>query len=261
MSQDGACRSGNRTACDDLAEHYSHRELPAPNDEAGKRAGEALRDACEQRALGVACLAYAQMRKSGVATGTPDGEGAKPYFAKLKAAGDLNGWRGEPTSADGTHALDVTRLECEKGRARACGQLGWAAYNGVQRDKSVKDAFTAYARACNLGSGNGCRWAGHFAATYPSDTGAADKADELLRRGCEQHGNGGACDELGIQLAKRGDEAAALPRWEKGCEGGIRGACMRAGQVLAARSGADAARGAAMLKTACDAGETAACKK
>lgn len=259
QSQAAACEGGAAPACDALAERWSSRDFArGAESERGREAASALERGCVAHAVAAACLGHAIMRKAGTATGKADPEGAKPFFGKLKALADLNGFRGEPPSPEGASALARTNADCDGGRARACGQLGWAAFNAVQREKSVKDAFASYARACELGSGNGCRWAGHFAATYPDDTGAGARADALLARGCDELENAGACDEHGSWKAKHGDASGAEGRWTRACEGGSRTGCAHLGEALLARGDAKAKDA---LELACAAGEDAACKK
>lgn len=253
------CREGDLRSCDELAEFWAARELPPETLLArGKMDGEALREACDGRQIASACMGYALMLKYGSATGKRDNLASKPYFAKLKSLGDLNGLRGEPRTADGERVLKETQAACEAGRARACEQLGWAAYNGVQREKSNADAYAGYLKGCDLGSGTACRWAGHFATEYP-EIKATAKAEGHLRKGCDELHAPGACDELGVVLQKAKKKDAALALFTKACEEGSRSACGHQGAALVAKKQVD--KGKALLKTACDAGEDDACKE
>lgn len=253
------CAAGALADCDARFERWSSREiLPAGQADAARRDADALRAGCDRHGIGAACMGYALMLKYGTATGARDNDGAKPYFAKLKAARDLNGFRGVPTGAEGVAVRKAAEAECDKGRARSCAQAGWAAYDGVQRDKSHADAYRFYARACELGLGTGCRWAGHFAITYP-ELGVEAKGAKLLKKGCEALQNPGACDELGLfESTLKGDIRASIERWQAACDDGSRGACFHAGHALLDKGRAD--DGKKLLRLACDAGEEGACK-
>lgn len=254
-----ACTTGDVAACDVLFERWSSRELlPAGKAADAKRDGEALKHGCDDHKIGSACMGYALMLKYGTATGTRDNDASKPYFSKLKQVGDLNGYRGLPVSVDGQASRKKAEEECEKGRARACAQAGWAAYDGVQRDKSLADAFRFYDRACELGFGTGCRWAGHFAVTYP-EVNAGGRGVALLKKGCDSLHNPGACDELGLLDAKmKADVWVSFGTWSAACDDGSRSACFHAGHALLDKGKEEDAK--KLLKLACDAGEEGACK-
>lgn len=254
-----ACGAGDVADCDALFERWSSRELlPKGRAEVAKREAESLRGGCDAHQIGSACMGYALMLKYGTATGTRDNDASKPYFAKLKQVRDLNGYRGLPASPDGEAVRKQSEAECEKGRARSCAQAGWAAYEGVQRDKSLVDAFRLYERACELGFGTGCRWAGHFAITYP-ELGAGGKGAALLKKGCDTLHNPGACDELGLHEAKmKNDVWVSFALWSAACDDGSRGACFHAGHALLDKGKDEDAK--KLLKLACDAGEEGACK-
>lgn len=252
-----ACDAGGQSDCDDLAEKWTSMEVTKHDDEA-KRAAASLQKGCDQHKIASACMGYALMVKYGHATGKRDNAGSKPYFDKLPELGDLNGFRGKEKTPAGEKALAAAVADCAKGRARACAQVGWAAYNGHQREKSVRDAYLQYKKACELGSGTGCRWAGHFAVTYPDAQGADGKA--LLERGCNVLGNGGACDELAGDLERQSNDVwPAVPLYKKGCDLGNRTACAHAGAALAAKAGHEA-EGKALLQKACDAEDEIGCK-
>jgi TPR repeat protein len=234
-----ACASAAPTGCDDLAEHWSQRELgpAAPADAALLRAG------CDDHQQAAACFGYALMRKYGTADGTRDKDAAAPYFARLTELGDLNGFRGPPSPA-GQAALAATTAACAGGRPRACAQLGWAAFGAIQQDKDVRVAARAWQRACELGVASACRWAGHVAYSYDEvrDLGAARR---LLERAAAAANPGGE-DELGLFLdAIDHDPGAARDHYLRGCALGSRTACLHAGVAL--------------LRDACAAGEETAC--
>lgn len=234
------CATGEQTACDDLAEHWSQRELgpAAPAD------AELLRAACDDRKLSSACLGYAIMRKYGTATGTRDADGAAPYFAKLADLGDLNGFRGVPSSPAGQAALAATTKDCDGGRRRACAQLGWAAFAAVQQDKDVVVAFRHWSQACDQGVASACRWAGHVAYHY-DEVRDHVTARRLLARSAAADSPGGE-DELGNFLETIAhDLGAARGHYLRACELGSRTGCLHAGLAL--------------LRDACTAGEPAAC--
>ena len=233
-----ACADGDRDGCDDLAEHWSQRELgPAAPDDA-----EVLREACEVRRLSSACIGYALMRRYGTATGVRDPDGAGPYFARLVELGDLPGYRGKPTSPEGRAALTATEQECDGGRRRACAQLGWAAFSAVQQDKDVHTAFRRWRQACDLGVASSCRWAGHLAYRYPEVRDLA-LARRLISRAA---GTPGGEQELGELMLAGRQPARAREHFLRGCQLGSRSACMHAGLAL--------------LADACAAGETGACR-
>lgn len=253
------CRAADAPACDSLAELWGSRELlpPALAEEA-RAATAALHDACDDRGLSSACVALALMYKYGTATGERDRDTSNRYWARVRELGDLNGFRGEPPSDEGRAALALAAEECAAGRRRACTQLGWAAFSGVQQEKDVRAALMAWSRGCELGSAVGCRWAGHVSHVYAEIRDEA-RAEVLLRRGCEL-GNPGGCDELGHWLEETGRAAEALPPYERACAGGSRGGCARLALALhgAGRVG-EATRAAEAARAACTADEPLGC--
>src|SRR3990172_7111855 len=155
-------------ACDTLAEDWGNRELlPAGKDADARADVDALALACDEHDVSSACMGAALMYKYGTAYGRRDKATSDKYWARVKELGDLNGFKGERPSPAGRAALDRAHKDCEAGRRRACAQVGWAAFVAVQQDKDVTRAYPAWRKACDLGSGLGCRWAGHVAHTYP----------------------------------------------------------------------------------------------
>ncbi|MCC6648192.1 MAG: sel1 repeat family protein [Polyangiaceae bacterium] len=253
------CAAGEIADCDALFERWSSRELlPKGREASARQDAEALRAGCDAHQVGAACMGYALMLKYGTATGARDNDASKPYFAKLRPLGDLNGFRGVPASKEGEAARKRAESECEAGRARSCAQAGWAAYEGVQRGKALADALRFYERACELGLGTGCRWAGHFAVTYP-ELGATSRGRALFKKGCDTLKHPGACDELGAYEASlKADLSVAVALWTRACDDGSRSACFHAGHALLDKGrDAEAKR---LLELACGAGEDGACK-
>jgi TPR repeat protein len=233
--------------------------MPVASREAEARADALiLKAACEDKGVASACMGYALMLKYATATGKRDSEGGNPYWAKVRELKDLNGYR-DASSDEGREVLRRTGEECDAGRARSCNQLGWAAYNGAQRSKSIKDALKAYARACDFGSAQGCRWAGHYAHVYEEIRNLA-ASERMLRRGCEG-GNPGACSDLGLLLKDtKKDDAAAYALFERACNDGGRAACTHQGVALLARKDkAERARGVELIRASCEAGEEDGC--
>lgn len=231
------CAAGDVAGCDDLAEYWGQRELGA----ASPADAEVTRVACDERGIASACMAHAVMRKYGTASGVRDPDGAGPYFAKLAALGDIQGYRGKPPSAEGKAVLAATEQQCTAGRRRACAQLGWAAFSAVQQDKDVRTAFARWSQACELGLATSCRWAGHLAYHYDEVKDLA-AARRLLARAADTPGGE---DEMGELLTATRKPELARARYLRGCELGSRTACMHAGQAL--------------LRDACAAGEDEAC--
>lgn len=250
------CKKGEIKACDALAEYWGAREfLPAGRDAEARGDAETLKEACESKKISSACMGYALMLKYGLATGKRDNDAAKPYWARLKELGDLNGFR-DAASSEGQATLRRAQQDCDEGRARSCTQVGWAAYNGVQRDKSTADAFTAYAEACRLGSALGCRWAGHYAHTYP-EIGQSASTKKLLERSCEGQ-NPSGCAELGTFTDTHESGAMALQLMARACDQGSRDGCMMAGKKLLDVK-KERANAIARLRSACDAEQEEAC--
>lgn len=255
----GACKQGQPLACDTLAEYWGTREfLPAGRDAEARGDGEILKAACESQGISSACMGYALMLKYGTATGQRDSDGGKPFWARLPKLGDLNGFR-EGTSEEGRAALMNTQKSCDEGRSRACNQLGWAAYSGVQRDKSLADSFRAYEESCRLGNSHGCRWAGHLAFTYP-ELQETKQAKELLTRGCSGD-NPSACAELGQLLDKTESGAPSLRLYEQACAAGSRDGCFFAGVKLLEGEKGKHKEGTERLRKACDAEQEEACDR
>ncbi len=254
-----ACRRGEVAGCDQLAELWGSREfLPAGMAEAGRAAAAALHAGCDQHAVSSACMGLALMYKYGTATGGDrDDDTANTYWARIAELGDLNSFRGGAPSAAGHEALARTEKECADGRSRACVQLGWATYGGVQQAADPKGAFVSYARACELGSGQGCRWAGHLARVYQAAPLA--RAEALLLHGCETLKSQAACSELGHFLDLiRNDMTAAIPLLETACRDGQRVGCMHLAEALERAKG-DPTIIAESYLTACRAGARPAC--
>lgn len=252
-----ACKKGDRAACDTLAEYWGAREfLPPGRDAEARGDGEILKVACETHNLSSACMGVALMLKYGTATGQRDSDAAKPYWEKVTRLADLNGFRGGP-SEEGRAALSRAQQECDEGRSRACNQLGWAAYSGVQREASIADSYRSYAEGCRLGSALGCRWAGHLAFTYP-EIQETKSARGLLERGCKGD-NPSACAELG-QYADKFESGAKAPLFfEQSCAAGSRDGCFFGGKRMLEQGKAQRKEGAALLKKACDAEQEEAC--
>lgn len=253
------CKAGQANDCDYLAEYWSAREiLPAARLDEAKADAETLRAACDKRGIASACMGYALMLKYGSATGARDNDAGTPYWSRVRELNDLNGFR-DGASNEGKAALARTRSDCDAGRARACNQLGWAAYNGVQRAKSIRDAYTEYARACELGSAQGCRWAGHYAHLY-EEVRNLERSEQHLRKGCEG-GNPGACSDLGLLLRdEKKDPAGAYTLFSRACQEGGRAGCTHQGEALLLRKNKDErTQGAALIKSSCEAGEEDGC--
>lgn len=250
------CKQGKTSACDEIAEYWGARELlPEGQAESARQDAEALKIACESKQISSACMGYALMLKYGSATGQRDNDGGKPYWAFLPKLGDLNGFRAE-ISSEGQAALTSTKQACEQGRARACNQLGWAAYNGIQRTKSLVDSLKAYESACRLGSAHGCRWAGHLAFTYP-ELQQGERAREWMDKGCSLK-NPGSCAELGqfLDKVKRGEQA--LHFYEQACAAGSRDGCYLVGKRLWEEK--KFKEGFAQLRKVCDIDQEDACQ-
>jgi TPR repeat protein len=230
--------------------------LPEGRGDEAKGDAEILKVACETQKISSACMGLALMLKYGTATGQRDNDAAKPYWAKLTELKDLNGFR-EKTSEEGRAALARAQQECDEGRSRACNQVGWAAYGGVQREASVADSFRAYAEGCRLGSALGCRWAGHLAFTY-DELMVGRGARALLERGCNG-GNPSACAELGLYADKYESGAQAPMLFEQACKDGARDGCFLAGKKKMDTGKPARKEGAALLKKACDAEHEEAC--
>lgn len=193
-----ACDLGRGGACERLGAAPAGDPLAAPS------AADA------QRLLGKAC-----------GLGVPSA--CATAGERLAAAGALDG-------AD--KAFDAACRSTEPGAARAC--LGWGnVYFAETPHKDLGKALTAYARACAVGSGNGCHAAGamHEAGLGTKKDLAA--AAELYEKGCAaEKGPKEACVALG-EMYEAGrhvkkDVAKAAELYEKGCE---RGGCLRLGRL------------------------------
>ncbi len=255
-----ACQKGEVRGCDVLAEVWGAREMLPVGAEAQAREDAAtLRQACDQGKISSACMGLALMLKYGTATGQHDGDAARPYWAKVRELGDLNGFR-DGASAEGKASLEQARRDCASGRARSCNQLGWAAYTGVPgREPDIQEAFASYAEGCRLGSALGCRWAGHYAHRY-LELKAGARAEELLRRGCEGQG-AGACAELGnFYMVERKGQGAEAPL-EQACAGGSRDGCRWLGEVRLGQGKERRSEAAQLLRRACDAEQDEACDR
>ena len=254
------CTAGDVPACDRVAEDWGGRELApdpgTPEATTASAAATALRSACDQHDVASACMGLALMLRYGTA-GRADRPASDGYWKRVRALGDLNGFRGEPASDAGAQALAATRAACDAGRARACNQLGWAAYTAVQQVKDLAAALDGYRRGCLAGSAQGCRWAGHFAYTYPN-LGEHEHARGWLADACRRAPAAG-CDELGNYTREvSNDVAAAESMYARACAAGARAGCFHQAQLQLTRdASSDAAR--ALLQRACTAGEQPAC--
>ncbi|MCU0656121.1 MAG: sel1 repeat family protein [Polyangiaceae bacterium] len=252
-----ACKSGELAGCDVLAEHWGAREfLTSGRAAEASEDGAILKQACEGQRVSSACMGYALMLKYGTATGKRDNGAAKPYWDMLPALGDLNGFRSAPSEA-GQAALRAAERDCEQGRARACNQLGWAAYNGVQREKSLADSYRFYAEACRLQSPQGCRWSGHLAFVY-DELRQGKQARGALEQGCKS-GNPSACAELGQFLDQLESGVGALALYEKGCADGARDGCLFAAKKKMGDKKLRKEEATELLRRACEAEQEEAC--
>jgi len=255
------CDRGDVPACDRVAEDWGGRELApdagTPAAATASAAAAALRSACDQHDVASACMGLALMLRYGTA-GRADRPASDGYWKRVRALGDLNGFRGEPASDAGAQALAATRAACDAGRARACNQLGWAAYTAVQQVKDLAAALAGYRRGCLAGSPQGCRWAGHFAYTYPN-LGEHEHARGWLAEACRRAPAAG-CDELGNYTQElSNDLAAAESMYARACAAGARAGCFHQAQLLLKRADEPDTRARALLQRACNAGEQPAC--
>lgn len=96
---------------------------------------------------------------------------------------------------------------CSAGDAESCVCLGLANQPVQGADGGDNRlAFAAYERACNLGSGRGCTFAGEIAAFL-----APEKAGALFQLGCERE-HGAGCVEQAKRIIKGMDFAPAPDR-------------------------------------------------
>jgi uncharacterized protein len=256
------CRPGQPDGCAPLAEEWAGRELATGElAQRGRDALPKLREACDKGAHASACFTTALMLKYGTG-GDKDPEASKTYFAMMRKLGDIRGFRGEPPSPEGAKVLGIVRAACDKGDRDSCLQVAWAAFSAVQQDKDVRLANTAWMKACELGSGTGCRWAGHLSYSYPEVGGDPARTRRLLERACALAPAGG-CDELGLFLEHRQDDAkTAAPLYEKSCEDGSRAGCLHAAYlVLDQTLPGGEPRARELLQVSCDAGEKEACER
>jgi TPR repeat protein len=229
------CESGDKTACDKLAEFWGGRPIVADKYlERGKLEAKSLSVACDERDVSSACMGLALMYKYGSATGQPEKMLSKKYWARVADLQDLNGFLGKPKSEAGAKAMLATDGDCSNNRPRACNQLGWAAYGGIQRDVSFKDSLKFYTKACELGSAQGCHWSGHLAYTYP-ELKKSSEAEQLLEKSC-QLGFPDGCDELAVVYAKRKKNEDKIEKlYQQACDEGSRSGCAHLGEQIAAK--------------------------
>ncbi len=252
------CRRGEVRACDALADYWGERQIASSVDSAQARQDAAiLHRACDEEGISSACMGLAFMYKYGSATGEADKSTSNQYWARVAELGDLNGYRGKPVSDDGKKVLAETERECEDGRARACAQLGWAAYSGVMQDRSPKRSYDGYRKGCVRGDGQACRWAGHLVRAYRLGSKAQSRAH--LERGCRELHSLAACTELGHfteDVLEQPDNAKLL--YEPACAAGNREACFSLALTLDGE-GADPKRVTKLYLVACEAGEDQSC--
>jgi len=253
-----ACEHAEACGCDELADYWGERQIASSVDLAqGKADAAILHRACDELGISSACMGLGFMYKYGTATGEVDKATSNKYWGRVAELDDLNGYRGKPLSEAGEKVLAATEKECDAGRARACAQLGWAAYSAVMQQKSPKNSFAGYRKACELGSGVGCRWAGHLARVYQLDT--KEQSQAYLKRGCAELGSLAACTELGHfveDVLKKPEEAKRL--YEPACAAGNREACFSLALTLDLQ-GVEPKRVTQLYLAACDAGEDDSC--
>jgi TPR repeat protein len=252
------CKRAEACGCDALADYWSERQISSAVDlEQGKADAAVLHRACDDLGVSSACMGLAFMYKYGTATGESDKATSNKYWARVAELDDLNGYRGKALSEEGERVLAATEKECEDGRARACAQLGWAAYSAVMQKHSPKNSYEGYRKACVLGSGTGCRWSGHLVRVY--HLGTREQSQAYLRRGCEDLHSLAACTELGHfveDVLKKPAEAKVL--YEPACAAGNREACFSLALTLDLE-GSSPKRVAELFTIACEAGEDDSC--
>jgi uncharacterized protein len=129
---------------------------------------------------------------------------------------------------------DVERIdqtECAGGRGHACTLLAIKFDNKKEETKAAE----MYVKACDLGDGSGCWYAG---SRYVEGRGVPKdvlRGIELLEKACAKDEKNG-CLDLGSAYARHltpPDEAKALAAWDKGCGLGYDWCCNRAKELRA----------------------------
>jgi hypothetical protein len=154
---------------------------------------------------------------------------------------------------NGPHECDPNQGDCDKmcdgGNVNSC--LTWGEY--LLQAPEEAQQLSAFQRACNLGSGEGCAWAGKI--LLDND---AKKAADLLKTGC-YGGYAQGCTWLGDAnhdgtVSKDASEAEKYYR--RGCDLGDEFGCQSLGDLLA---DSDPAGSFAAYKMGCASGQPVSC--
>jgi TPR repeat protein len=161
--------------------------------------------------------------------------------------------RGVPL--DRRKGLELLTRACDTGVLPACGRIGEALLKTPDQEPLALDLLT---RACTGGWIPACTIAGEHALQHH------DKLDvaALLHRACTG-GDAEGCWTLG-RMANEGiglpkSEIDAKSYFKLACDGGARFGCVSYAKTLDRGTPDDAARSAALLRSACDHGYSASC--
>ncbi len=125
-------------------------------------------------------------------------------------------------------ARNFYRDGCRAGHASSCTALAtlhWTVGDPTEDTQPVIEARKLHAKACDLGSMEGCEWAGHLFVSQvgglPLDLNAALP---FYQRACASD-RANACMRLAVIHSQRGEPTLAQPAFLKACAGGESEAC------------------------------------
>ena len=136
-----------------------------------------------------------------------------------------------PHQCRGADAVDCP-IQCDRGHAGSCGNLGWMYENGEGVKRDLSRAMALYRQACRGGDAVGCRgvgWLYENGLGVPVDLG---RAAEQYTSACRD-GDPLGCSNLGVMYRKgqgvARDERRAAQLYRRACDGGHPRGCVNLG--------------------------------
>ncbi len=160
--------------------------------------------------------------------------------------------------------LEECTIQCNKGDANSCDNLGLMFFMGRSAEQSYSQAFKFLKVGCDQGSGRAC---GNLAVLYENGQGTTQdsmKAFALAKQACDD-GVAHGCNNLGVYYQKGTgvdkDPIRAARLFKVGCDSGQASACFNSG--LSWEKGwagsVDLPKAADFYRASCDGGDARAC--
>lgn len=228
------CSMGDQAACVHRADAYFTGNGVARNP---KRAVDLYERACQEKTLGRACRALAELYIIGDEGIDADRMMSAMFFGQGCALGDgescigeaLGIERGEFLEPDAGYARRQLRRACELNHGRGCTLIGERLMRGDGGDKDVGGAATFFQKGCTLQEAESCRHLGVLALKGKGTAKDPELARRVFTDACAWN-DYQACNELADMLKKHDLEAATKAAM-RSCDLGHEAGCKKAKQL------------------------------